>query len=136
MKNNTTANDWLPRLIFYSILLLPALWIVPNYIRAKFGGNYTNCLSNLREMGKAVEAYAAEHDGYYPKDLSGIVPKYIEAIPTCPTAMKNTYSDSYRVSQDRRKYTFYCRGTHHRFTLDVPENYPQYDSERGLMGRP
>jgi hypothetical protein len=39
-----------------------------------------------------------------------------------------------KYKKEINRYTFYCSGHHHK-NLDLPENYPQYNSTDGLIQR-
>lgn len=93
---------------------------------------YDRCCANLKGIGLALEMYSTDNSGKYPAKLSQLIPEYIESIPTCPSAGKDTYSESYRVSKDGNNYSFFCRGHHHK-DEGAPENDPSYNSEKGLV---
>lgn len=64
---------------FTIIELLIAIMIVgilcvlaaSSYTKAKEGADATICLSNLRQIGMAVQAYASEHTGVLPGSMAG-----------------------------------------------------------------
>ena len=97
-------------------------------------GSLLKCANNLRSFEKgrknvsiceALELYAIDHKGKYPKRLADLMPKYLRAIPTCPTATKDTYSAGYH--SNGRQYTISCSGTHHSTTS---RDYPNATSLR------
>ena len=88
----------------------------------------SECGAQLKTVGTALEVYSTEHQGHYPQALSQLVPRYLPAIPLCPTAKRDTYSAGYQVGMDPDRYRVCCTGTHH-FT----ENLPAYSSEGGLI---
>lgn len=94
------------------------------------------CGNNLRsfERGRrpnqvsiceALELYAIDNNGQYPKRLAVLKPKYLRTIPTCPAASKDTYSSGYQSTA--RQYTVFCSGNHHPTTSP---NYPNATSLR------
>ncbi len=115
--------------------------LVPNYFRAKSAGLYTGCQSNCKNIGAALKIYADDNKGSYPAKLQMLTPDYLRTIPTCSgyetkieliRRKRPTYCDSYTVSDDFRAYTFYCGSMDHHL-VGVPDNYPQYNSQNGLI---
>ncbi|MEW6282805.1 MAG: hypothetical protein AB1758_29610 [Candidatus Eremiobacterota bacterium] len=97
----------------------------------------TACKSNLKNIGTALETfysdvYDGEGAGRYPSGLGELTPNYLKALPICPSAGTVTYD--YRAAGDR--YTFVCRGTHHKGVGITAADYPQYTSVQGLIERP
>ncbi len=102
----------------------------PDYMLSK-------CESNLKQIGTALEMCVIEREGYtYPPSLEEITP-YLspQKIPTCPAADKDTYSSSYTVNSEGNIFTVYCSGHHHK-DANIPENYPQYNTQEGLKQKP
>ncbi|MCD4786251.1 MAG: ankyrin repeat domain-containing protein [Candidatus Eremiobacteraeota bacterium] len=112
------------------ILVIP-LYVIPSYLNARDSGQFTECQSNLKNIGTALEMYAHDNQGYYPPDFSYLSPKYLKSIPVCKAAKRDTYSGSYQVSSDAETFTVYCKGHHHSWAVREP-NYPQYSSLYGL----
>lgn len=118
------------------ILVIP-LYVIPNYMNfmwAPVTRQFTQCQSNLKNIGTALEMYAHDNQGHYPPDLSHLTPKYLDSIPICTAVKKDTYSNSYQVSSDMKTFTVYCKG-HHHSVVGLEKNYPQYDSIHGLTLR-
>lgn len=103
-------------------LLIPVL--SPNWTRARSSGALTGCRTNLRLMGKALDRYAADHQGQYPKTLGEMSPDYIRLFPECPRAGSNTYTAGYKRSQDGMHYNLACQGAHHK-DEGVPDDEPR-----------
>jgi hypothetical protein len=93
------------------------------------------CRKNLRALASALDSYAGDNDGYYPRRLLTLVPKYIKSLPTCPSNGKITYSENYLVSSKPAAYTLMCTGLNHRDAQIVLPNFPQY-SAAGLVNGP
>lgn len=128
----------------------------PGRLRSRAQGQYTYCQSNCKNLGSALEIYSTDNGGNYPDSLRRLAPNYIKTIPTCPAAKSppegtpnlpgnrvhaggDSYSSSYQVFHDPKnpennRYTFYCKGKNHTF-VGAGENFPQYNSETGLMAR-
>ncbi len=114
---------------------------VPGFIKAKPQGQLTSCKSNLKNIGTALEMYATDNEGDYPRALGALTPNYLKVIPICPSAQKDTYTLTYEVAgidpdKDGKPvpdaFTYYCEGDHHG-KAGTPANYPQYSSYQGLI---
>lgn len=116
-----------------SSLGLGAPLLIPNFIKARGQGQLTACKSNQKNLATALEMWSTDHSGHYPERLSEVVPDYLRSLPTCPSAGKDTYSQSYSVGTSPDRFQFFCQGHHHPST---DANYPQYTSEQGLIERP
>ncbi len=142
MENNETQSNerdssgwWWALMILLTIAILAVTILVPNFLKARAGGKYTECLSNLKNIGMALEMYADENEKNYPTSLTLLTPDYLHTIPTCPSSWTNRrYIDSYRVSKDFKAYTYYCIGDNHS-TVHLDKNYPQYNSIDGLIAK-
>ena len=122
-------------MIVLIIITLLSRALTPAFMRARTCGLYTQCQSNFKNMGTALEYYAEEHKGQYPEKLEMLTPGYIRAIPTCPSAFTNAgYINSYHTSSNFEAYTFYCAGNNHA-GVQAGRNYPRYDSISGLTSR-
>ncbi|MDQ7822354.1 MAG: protein kinase [Candidatus Eremiobacteraeota bacterium] len=114
------------------IIGLPALVIIPNIMRARSSGQLTGCKSNVKNIGTALEMYASDNDKLYPLTIEKVTPMYLKIIPTCPSAGRDTYRESYMLNAGRDAYTIYCRGSFHKEIMCGPD-FPQYDSVQGLI---
>lgn len=127
---------WLAAII---IIFLAAFYVVFDVIPRQTGawdaGRCTACHTNMKEIGAALKAYSADNNGEYPESMKMLVPDYIKSIPTCPAARREVYSRPYRTSKDYKRYTFFCEGENHK-GIQVPRNFPQYNSQEGLWARP
>lgn len=108
--------------------------LLPNFIRYHCGGPSTACKSNLKNTATALEMYSTDNQGLYPRSLGQLTPNYLKIIPNCPTAQRDTYSESYRVATGPDAFTLYCSGFNHS-AANTPVNYPQYSSFEGLIER-
>ncbi len=117
------------------ITLIIVIFFLPRQNRARSSGQYTQCQSNCKNMGTALELYAKDHKGNFPEKLEMLVPDYLRAIPTCASSRTNKdYIFSYRCSPNHDAYTFYCAGHNHKW-VGVGKNYPQYNSREGLIAK-
>lgn len=81
-----------------------------------------------------MEMYSDDWDGQFPDDLSKLTPKYLKTIPTCPSAGRDTYTDSLRPGPEG--YTVCCQGKNHEGAGLHQPNFPTYDNVKGLTERP
>lgn len=96
-------------------------------------GQFLACKSNLKNIGAALWMWSADHQGHYPITLVELTPRYLKAIPTCPAAGHDTYSETY--SGAPANYHFGCGG-HFHAQLGQRRNQPSYNSDVRLMQDP
>lgn len=95
---------------------------------------YLACRHHVEDIANAAQVYAETgHDGALPGETAEMVPLYLNAIPTCPTAGTDTYSFSYRRSTDQHSMTVLCSGEHHRLGFQSVRDYPRFSSREGLQ---
>ncbi len=104
--------------------------MIPNMRRAFYRARLTGCQSNLRNIATAVQSYMVDTKRY-PSSLADLKPNYINAIPTCPAAGKDTYTDGYEVNTSPDQFTIHCSGENHTF-LGYGKDEPRYSSKVGL----
>ncbi len=94
---------------------------------------FNGCKENLKKIALGLRLYSADHGKKYPKKLSDISPNpnYLEFVPTCPAAAKDTYTLGYKASKDAKGYKVCCFGHNHGAIL-VKKDYPRFDSVNGL----
>jgi len=98
-----------------------------------------SCVGNVRALNSALAKYK-ESRGTYPDKMSSLSPDFIQKVPVCPAAGKDTYTQSYKVSSEGRECSFCCKGKNHAlevFTirLFVKDDYPDFNSARDLKER-
>jgi len=117
-----------PRWVWCLVLVVLASLIAePGILRAKAEGDCVQCRSNMKNIGTALEMYSTDNSGCYPIALRQVVPTYLQEIPTCPSAGRDTYSAGYASFSKPDEYTVVCRGENHP-TLGLGPNYPRYGS--------
>ena len=96
--------------------------------------SFNECRENLKKISVGLKLYAADHKGLYPKKLSEISPdpRYLDFVPTCPAAARDTYTSGYQPARDLKSYNVSCFGHNHK-SLMIKENNPSFDSLRGLQ---
>lgn len=130
---------WIPVAILLSLTLL-ALG-VPHYLTRRAQGKLDQCRANVRGVSAALELYAGDNAGQYPKSLDQLthpVP-YLKQLPTCPATGSWTYTD-YRASHTPEAFSFSCAGNNHarayRGFATSSNNYPFSDTDRYESGHP
>lgn len=98
--------------------------------RADRANSILGCTQNLKNIATGLEMWASDHEGRYPKDLKELVPKYIEHVPPCPAALKDTYSATYREAGSEG-FSLYCGG-HNHSDFGLPANQPTMDARHYL----
>lgn len=93
---------------------------------------YEGCSSNLRNIGTALEMYSTDNSGRYPHAMALLTPNYLKAVPTCPTAHRDTYSTSYQWTAHPDAYTVVCAGLNHG-GAGLPADHPRYTGTEGLV---
>ncbi|MGV8125392.1 MAG: protein kinase [Candidatus Xenobiia bacterium LiM19] len=116
------------------LLMIPAMILSPAFKGTEDRQKLDRCRENLKAISTAVEAYARDQGGSYPSSLKLLSPDYLKEIPICPSAGKDTYSETYE-SGGADNYTFYCRGSYHRRFVSRPD-YPRYSGTQGLIVDP
>ncbi|MHC9544325.1 MAG: protein kinase [Vulcanimicrobiota bacterium] len=119
-------------------IIIPVFFIAFPFLYGNFNdgkgvGNLAACRSNLRNIGTALEMYAADNNGRYPAVLSVLTPEYIKSIPTCPSRFQENYMYASMTEPDI--YTVWCGGKNHA-SQGMPANFPEYDSITGGIDRP
>jgi hypothetical protein len=93
-------------------------------LSSRSGGD--SCDYNLSHLAGALESYRADHTTY-PKALSQLVPDYIDHLPNCPNAGKESYSTGYSTSPYGYKYVLKCNHKHPNYEP------PVYQSEKAVI---
>ncbi len=92
---------------------------------------YDGCASNLSALSSALEVFRDSGEGQYPDRLGLLVPDYLEALPTCPSAGVDTYPAGYRRAGESGGCSVACQGRHHQ-EMGVGLDLPAYSSDTGL----
>ena len=78
-----TPRRWIEVFVVLGGIALVVAQLRPKVIRARSRGGLTQCKSNLKNIGTALEMYSTDYEGKYPSGLSSLVPNYLKAIPDC-----------------------------------------------------
>lgn len=113
------------------IVILVALFAGRNLTRAKQRAQFTACAQNLKTVATGLMAYSNENDGRFPTTLATLTNKQLKAIPTCASALFNTYEGGYTKSSNPDNFTVFCAGSYHT-GLGKSADYPQYTLAKGL----
>ncbi len=151
-EQNKQGFDWGFWMVVAFFMFILFLILAPNFLTSRHGSPYTQCQSNLKNIGTALEMYSTDNQGRYPRTLSQLTPDYLKIVPTCSAAGMDTYSRSfesfYGPENKIDSYTVFCMGDFHQWTkayylyiipyrtksgLNIPRNFPQYNSTEGLV---
>jgi len=114
-----------------SIIGLLASLCMPQFLKAFDKARLTGCQTNLKNIATALQVYANDNEGQYPGALSALTPSYLKAIPTCPSAVKDSYSELYTRAVDPANFTVFCAGVNHS-TCDLGTDEPFFEFKDGL----
>ncbi|MBS2036510.1 hypothetical protein JST97_16075 [bacterium] len=138
-----------PRPWWRLVLILPILalgltatirLLLPNFYHQGCGGQLTVCKSNCKNLATALEMYASDNGGRYPRQLEQLNNTiYLKTLPTCPSAGKITYTN-YIVTQNPDSFSFACVGDNHAQAYSSfhkpSRNFPRYNAVDGLIDHP
>lgn len=127
-------------MIVIAIISILCLIMLPNMMRSRDAAKLSSCKYNLRSIAAAMEIYATDNSGMYPKKLDTITTvdtnghAYMRTIPSCPVAGSNApYLQGYEVvSAPKNAYTLSCKGNYHKI-MGLDDDYPKYSAVRGLI---
>ena len=119
-------------MIVIAIIAILAAILVPNFIQARAQSQWTACISNLKNMGTALEMYSTDSVGHYPAAIATLVPTWIANIPTCPA---NATAYVYAVTQTPDAFTVNCDGTGHTRISGLTAGHPLYSSQNGSINK-
>lgn len=117
---------------------------LPIYVKGRSTGRLYGCCSNLQNLATAMQMYADDNGGCYPPRMEMITPDYMTHLPACKaheakydiiTRKRPGYNDTYRVNSAYTIFTCYC-GSRDHAPDNIPDNYPQYNSIKGLIIKP
>ena len=126
-------------MIVIAIISILSTIMLPNMVRARSQGRLTGCTTNMRNIATAVETYSAANASRYPVLLLSLTQggqQCMTIIPTCPSSGTNAgYLAGFKSASNPDAYTLICSGNHHG-ELNIPANFPQYESSTGLIVKP
>jgi prepilin-type N-terminal cleavage/methylation domain-containing protein len=117
-----------------AIISLLASILVPNFLRSLDNARLSACQTNLKNIATALQVYANDNENLYPNALSSLLTQYISSIPTCPSAIANTYSAGFITATSPANFTIYCTGSNHRIN-NLGSNEPYFSLRDGLGPR-
>jgi len=101
--NLTGGRQVIAGLVMAAIGLLLGLMIPPQGI-AREKARRANCLSNMKQIGLAIEMYADGHDGKIPQKFDDLRPyTSLDKRLICPSA-KDTNTPSYQILLGGKKW--------------------------------
>lgn len=136
LENSARAFTLIELMIVIAILGTLIAIIVPSFARARARGVLSACVSNLKNISTALEMYAVDNAHNYPVALSGVVPRYLKVLPTCPSNNVDSYSTGFLSSSNPDVFTVVCNGLYHQGVNINTAGYPQYLSGSGPVEKP
>lgn len=104
---------------------------LPRLAHSRARATLTSCVSNVRNIGTALQTYANDNAGKFPTDLSQLTsgrPAPLPYVPNCPSD-NSSYQTLYQVNNGDGHYTLACNGVHHLQLREmIRQGYPQYYS--------
>jgi prepilin-type N-terminal cleavage/methylation domain-containing protein/prepilin-type processing-associated H-X9-DG protein len=97
-------------LVVIAIIAVLAAIILPAVFSARRKARAASCLSNLRQLGLALQMYSEDHDGFYTRGQyypwtsvhlwSDAIEPYVreEALFCCPSAGSDQYGYGYNIA--------------------------------------
>jgi hypothetical protein len=117
--------------IFFLLVVL-LVFTNPRGVRSQNSGQLTACKSNCKNIATALEMYATDNKGRYPRKLEQLLgDRYFKVMPTCSSAGRMTY-ENYQVTTRPDAFSFACCGANHT-QKGLGPNLPAYHSETGLI---
>lgn len=140
MCNRGRGFTLIELMIVIAIISILCLIMLPNMMRSRDAAKLSSCKYNLRSIAAAMEIYATDNSGMYPKKLDTLTTvdinghAYMRTIPSCPVAGSNApYLQGYEVvSAPKNAYTLSCKGNYHKI-MGLDDDYPKYSAVRGLI---
>ncbi len=77
-KGNTRGATLVELLVSISIITVLATITMPAIMAARDRANGLECMSNMRQLGLAMQDYVEDHDSQYPADRYPLVPYFME----------------------------------------------------------
>lgn len=114
---------------------------LPRLAQSRARATHTSCVSNIRNVGTALQTYANDNAGKFPSELSKLQsgsPAPLPVLPVCPSDA-SSYQTLFQVNNNSGHYTIACNGVHHMQLRGVVQRgYPQYYStgQLELEGNP
>lgn len=120
--------------VVFVILLIVGIGVglyfgIPRYQQYQKRKKYKLCVENVRKILGAVDRFKKK-EKRLPKSIHELAPEYLSAVPTCPVAKKDTYSESYGYAG--KKFFIYCKGDYH-VSDEVARNHPCFHSAWGTI---
>jgi len=122
------ARSWRWGTVALAVAVLAVLATWPLSQERQDVAQLVACRHNLLDLQQALDVAARKKA---PASLSELVPLYLSAVPTCPSAGADTYSPSYQHAA--AAFTVWCSGSHHRVGWRRQSDFPQYRAVDGLV---
>ncbi len=120
-------------IFFLVAIILFSFMFFVSLSKEKYAGSLVCCESNLNNIGKALELYGTDNEGYYPPDLSYLTKnsKYMKTIPLCSA---NYTGYEYICSTEGHNFTLFCKEPNAHMNAGTQEgSWPQYSPSEGVV---
>lgn len=123
MRLEGQETRWVPYLALFIIALLSAY-----YLASQTVGKHADplCPRNVSAIGHAIEQYAEQHSGIYPKSLKDLSPAILPVLPKCQSVTWDSYQQGYQT--DGHSFQICCAQARKAYQLKMLNSYPVYDS--------
>lgn len=128
--NVNMVKVFFPGIISGFITLIVVSFCFLNYYQKYQRKGLLVCAQNLEKIGTELRVYSRNHR--YPSSAKELKSALKAKIGHCPIAGKDEWDIGYDVDENSGRFTLYCNGKHHK-SAQIPKNYPQYSSERGII---
>ncbi len=125
MKHTPTYHEIIAILAGIAVLIALAL---PEMVAEERSKLTYECQGNVHDLATALEMYSTDYGGRFPPTLEKLIPNYIEAIPTCPAADDDTYTQAYEHGSNPDLYIVTCQNPSHSIL-------PQINCSSSACGR-
>ena len=116
-RREAHAFTLLELMVVIVILGILAVFVVPRITKRPEDARVTKAKVEISQLENALELYYLDN-GMYPTSLHKLIPDYMSVIPTCPSRGRDTYSESYRTSEDNKEAILFCNIKNHWNTID------------------
>ncbi len=136
MKKSNKGFTLIELMVVIMIIAIIVAIMLPSFMTARARAKYTTCISNVKNLGTALESYHAQRMRYpteeefktsYNNGLDG----FINHVPLCPSSGKEYV---YTTTLDEKGYKLSCKeGVRAHLVIIPNDGYPQFSSAEQLQ---
>ena len=112
-------------LVVVAIIAILAAMLLPALSAAREKARRSSCMSNMKQMGNAFEAYCGDYAGYFPSWIGAGSEQYLSGV-----------TDSYRQCSGRTSCAWGGGAVHAQASPRAQESYPIAYARLDYTGRP